>query len=210
MARTVSITRGAASSTGTGELIPQGTYDAVISNVETKQVKRGDNAGEDMYAVECKIIDGPQKGRKATKYVMLFGGKTGKAWISYAQLAAAVGEPIEFDDEDGDDDDETEVELLEPRDLIGEELRIKIEHEPYKDNDGNEKMGYRLTRFLPADDGVQHVKEARPSRETKATKTAKSKSRARDDDDDDDDDDDEDEPAPKARKSAKGRTRIKI
>ena len=156
--RTVTISKDIA--TG-GELIPEGTYEAIISNVKEQKVKNGKNAGEDMYAIECKITEGDFKGRKATKYVMLFGGETDKAFISLYQLLSAIGEPIDFGD-----DENIDIEIPEPADLVGEELQIKIIHEPYKASDGEEKMAYRLDRFLPLGDAPK--KSSAPASRAKA------------------------------------------
>lgn len=128
-----------------GELVPEGDYDAVISNCTETSVKSGENKGEPMYKVECKILDEAQKNRRATKWVCLFPGKEGKALISFYQLMKAIGDPIELDE----GTEEQEIEIPEPRELIGQEVRIRIKHEPYQGSDDDEeRMTYKLDRFL--------------------------------------------------------------
>lgn len=173
--RTVIATRTISdSASGTGELVPEGVYNAIISDVSEQAVKSGDNQGQPMYKVECKITDDEQKGRKATKWVMLFPGKEGKAMISYYQLLASIGEGIEFDD----GKEEQEVEILDPPELINQELRIKIVHEVYEPTDGTEKrMTYKLNRFMPANDSTP--KSAGGSKAGPAKAAARGKQRVK-------------------------------
>lgn len=172
MARRTITARRSVASGSSGELVPEGIYDAVINDVEEVQVKQGVNKGEPMYKVECKITGPTQVGRKATKWVCLFPGKEGKALISYYQLASALGENISFD-ENGDD--EQEVEIMDAKELLNEPVRISITHEPGKEPaDGSAaEMTYKLARFKAPNDDAPKAKT------TGAKKTTRGKSRVK-------------------------------
>ena len=141
MARLVIDTTGVA--LNTDELVPEGRYLSEISNVEEVEVKPGgENAGKPMYRVTCKIMDGPQKGRVATRSVLLFAVKG--TLISYQQLAAAVGKPVTQKAlESG------AVEVLTESELIGQNVDIQIVHKTYQD-----RPVYELSRFYPPRNGV--------------------------------------------------------
>jgi hypothetical protein len=137
-------------SDGGGEPIPEGKYDAEISNVTgmdgSLKVKSGPNAGEEMWRVQFKITSGDQTGRPASRHIMLFEGKEGKALIGYAQLAKAVGQPI--------DSKATEFELLDEKDVVGKPVQIIIKHGTYHDPATNEdRITYNVDRILPPANG---------------------------------------------------------
>lgn len=153
MGRRITLTaERAVAGSANGELVPEGWYDAVIEATEDVQVKNGENKGSPMIKTRFKITGPEQVGRVATKWVCLFPGKDGKALITYYQLAAAVGHPVEFDE----GKQTAEFEVLDDDELIGKPVQIKIVHEPGQDGD-TENMTYSVNRIKAPRDGVDGV-----------------------------------------------------
>lgn len=149
MGRRITLTADrAVAGSASGELVPEGWYDALIEAVEDTEVKNGENKGKPMLKTRFKITGPTQVGRVATKWVCLFPGKDGKALITYYQLAAAVGKPVEFDD----DATSTEFEVLDDDELVGKPVQIKIKHEPGQDG---ETMTYGVNRIKEPRDGAE-------------------------------------------------------
>jgi len=126
---------------GGSALIPVGTYDAIIDDVESTSPKQGDNMGKPMYRITFKLDGGEYNGRKANSSVCLWNG----ALISFFQLMTAIGKKVE----------PGKLDVPEPSELIGKKVAVKIKHDEY-----NGEATYKVGRILPRKGGGTGVTDA--------------------------------------------------
>lgn len=102
-----------ASSAGSYEPIPAGSYNATVFNVIQEEVKSGDNAGKPRFNVQFSITDEGHKNRRVFSYVPLYVAKD--FWKAQAFFKA-----LGYDMKAGD------FEVPTPVELAGKPIGVRV------------------------------------------------------------------------------------
>ena len=124
-----SLTDNEATSGDSFEPLPEGWYNVVIDSVEEQESKSAKNKGKPMYVIDYKVQGGDFDGRTKREWSCLWAG----ALFTQVSLQKAIGRPETVANGN--------LDVLEPDDLVGKELKIKIKHkeESYTDKETGEE-----------------------------------------------------------------------
>lgn len=102
-----------ASTKGSYEPIPAGSYNATVFEVKQEQVQSGDNAGKPRFNVQFSITDEGHKNRRVFSYVPLYVAKD--FWKAQAFFSA-----LGYDMKAGD------FEVPTPAELAGKPIGVRV------------------------------------------------------------------------------------
>lgn len=113
MALTINISAGDLAPKSDYSLLPAGTYSTTIFDLETLEVKSGENAGKPQFKIQLRVSEGEFENRRLFTYVPLY---TGKAFWKTQAFFEALG----YDMKDG------KFAVPAPKDLMGKTIGAKV------------------------------------------------------------------------------------
>jgi len=129
MALTINISAGDLAPKSDYSLLPAGTYSATIFDLETLEVKSGENAGKPQFKVQLRVSEGEFENRRLFTYVPLY---TGKAFWKTQAFFEALG----YDMKDG------KFAVPAPKDLMGKTIGAKVKIVPGLEGEENNVAGF--------------------------------------------------------------------
>lgn len=117
-------------------LLPAGTYSTTIFDIETLEVKSGENAGKPQFKVQLRVSEGEFENRRLFTYVPLY---TGKAFWKTQAFFEALG----FDMKDG------KFAVPAPKDLMGKAIGAKVKIVPGLEGEENNVAGFAKAGATP-------------------------------------------------------------
>ena len=110
-------------------LLPAGTYTANIFDIETLEVKSGENAGKPQFKIQLRVSEGEFENRRLFTYVPLY---TGKAFWKTQAFFEALG----YDMKDG------KFTVPANKDLLGKTIGAKVKIVPGLEGEENNVAGF--------------------------------------------------------------------
>lgn len=110
-------------------LLPAGTYSTTIYDIETLEVKSGENAGKPQFKIQLRVSEGEFENRRLFTYVPLY---TGKAFWKTQAFFEALG----YDMKDG------KFTVPATKDLMGKPVGAKVKIVPGLEGEENNVAGF--------------------------------------------------------------------
>jgi hypothetical protein len=110
-------------------LLPAGTYNTTIFDIETLEVKSGENAGKPQFKIQLRVSSGEAENRRLFTYVPLY---TGKAFWKTQAFFEALG----YDMKDG------KFTVPATKDLMGKSVGAKVKIVPGLEGEENNVAGF--------------------------------------------------------------------
>jgi hypothetical protein len=117
-------------------LLPAGTYNTTIFDIETLEVKNGENAGKPQFKIQLRVSEGEFENRRLFTYVPLY---TGKAFWKTQAFFEALG----YDMKDGKFNVPTTTELM------GKAIGAKVKIAPGLEGEENNVAGFVKSASTP-------------------------------------------------------------
>jgi hypothetical protein len=136
MALTINISSGDLAPKSDYSLLPAGTYSATIFDLETLEVKSGENAGKPQFKVQLRVSEGEFENRRLFTYVPLY---TGKAFWKTQAFFEALG----YDMKDG------KFAVPANKDLMGKTIGAKVKIVPGLEGEENNVAGFVKASSTP-------------------------------------------------------------
>lgn len=136
MALTINISAGDLAPKSDYSLLPAGTYSATIFDLETLEVKSGENAGKPQFKIQLRISEGEFENRRLFTYVPLY---TGKAFWKTQAFFEALG----YDMKDG------KFSVPAPKDLMGKAIAAKVKVVTGLEGEENNVAGFAKASNSP-------------------------------------------------------------
>jgi len=136
MAISINISAGDLAPKSDYGLIPAGTYSTTIFDIETLEVKNGENAGKPQFKLQLRISEGDYENRRLFTYVPLY---TGKAFWKTQAFFEALG----FDMKDG------KFAVPATKDLMGMSIGAKVKIVPGLEGEENNVAGFTKPASTP-------------------------------------------------------------
>lgn len=136
MAISINISAGDLAPKSDYGLIPAGTYSTTIFDIETLEVKNGENAGKPQFKLQLRISEGEYENRRLFTYVPLY---TGKAFWKTQAFFEALG----FDMKDG------KFAVPATKDLMGKSIGAKVKIVPGLEGEENNVAGFTKPTSTP-------------------------------------------------------------
>jgi hypothetical protein len=129
MAISINISQGDLAPKSDYSLLPAGTYSATIFDIETLEVKSGENAGKPQFKIQLRVSEGEFENRRLFTYVPLY---TGKAFWKTQAFFEALG----YDMKDG------KFTVPANKDLMGKAISAKVKIVPGLEGEENNVAGF--------------------------------------------------------------------
>jgi hypothetical protein len=113
MAISINISSGDLAPKSDYSLLPAGTYTTSIFDIETLEVKNGENAGKPQFKIQLRVSEGDLENRRLFTYVPLY---TGKAFWKTQAFFEALG----YDMKDG------KFSVPDAKTLMGKSIGAKV------------------------------------------------------------------------------------
>ena len=136
MAISINISAGDLAPKSDYGLIPAGTYSTTIFDIETLEVKSGENAGKPQFKLQLRISEGEFQNRRLFTYVPLY---TGKAFWKTQAFFEALG----YDMKDG------KFSVPATKDLMGKPIGAKVKIVPGLEGEENNVAGFTKPTSTP-------------------------------------------------------------
>ena len=129
MAISINISEGDLAPKSDYSLLPAGTYSTTIFDIETLEVKNGENAGKPQFKIQLRVSEGEFENRRLFTYVPLY---TGKAFWKTQAFFEALG----YDMKDG------KFAVPATKELMGSSIGAKVKIVPGLEGEENNVSGF--------------------------------------------------------------------
>jgi hypothetical protein len=136
MAISINISQGDLAPKNEYSLLPAGTYSTTIFDIETLEVKNGENAGKPQFKIQLRVSEGEFENRRLFTYVPLY---TGKAFWKTQAFFEALG----YDMKDG------KFTVPPTNDLMGKAIGAKVKIAQGLEGEENNVGGFAKVENTP-------------------------------------------------------------